>query len=252
MSTKDKNNPQQHPNTTEGNRRSWKGFIYLTVGLIIFTAVGASAITVVVLQKLGLIAGNSSTPSPSPTITSESSIPSPSATVSSTPSPVEVPTPVATTSSTPTNSSGTILQSSLINTDCQSATPGFQIENVLRKVNKSASIGGEVLPVVVEIGGYYDNVQAGKPFEAVCSLNNSFTELKLVFGVDGSNRYAVPENKLIFRVELDNKPVETQEVVVGKKYTANLNLQGVKNVKLRAECVNKDCPLLSISEMSLR
>ena len=250
MSTKDKNNSQQHQNPTEGNRRNWKGFIYLTVGIMIFTAVGASAITVVVLQKLGLIAGNSSTPSPSPTITSESSIPSPIATVSSTPSPTEVVTPVATPSQSPTISSAT--QSSLINTDCQSATPGFEIENVLKKVNKSASIGGEVLPLVVNIGGYYDNVEAGKPFEAVCNLNNSFTELRLVYGVDSSNRYAVPENKLIFRVELDNKPVETQEVVEGKKYTVNLNLQGVKNVKLRAECVNKDCPSLSISEMSLR
>ncbi|QSJ19563.1 NPCBM/NEW2 domain-containing protein [Nostoc sp. UHCC 0702] len=122
----------------------------------------------------------------------------------------------------------------------------------MKKVNKSASIGGEVLPVVVNIGGYYDNVEAGKPFEAVSNLNNSFTELRLVYGVDSSNRYAAPENKLIFRVELDNKPVETQEVVEGKKYTANLNLQGVKNVKLRVECVNKDCPLLSITEMSLR
>lgn len=251
MSLKDKSNLQQEQHSTGGNKKNWKGLMYLILGTMIFTAVGASALTVVVLQKFGLIASNSSTPSPSPTITAQSPISSPSAIASPTTSPVEVATPVVTPSQSPTISSGT--QSSLINTDCQSATPGLDIERVLRKVDKSASIGGEVLPLVVNIGSnYYEFIEGGQPFEAVCNVNNSFSELKLVYGVDSSNRYAIPDNKLIFKVELDNKPGEIQEVAVGKKYTANLSLQGVKNVKLRAECINKQCPSLSFTEMSLR
>jgi hypothetical protein len=102
MSPRDQNSSQQ----PERNKRKLKFYIYLITGIIIFTAVGASAITVVVLQKLGLITGNG-LPSPSPTIPSiavpsptvtPSPIPSetPTPTISPTPSPSPTPTPLST------------------------------------------------------------------------------------------------------------------------------------------------------------
>jgi hypothetical protein len=242
-------NTSKNQNVTGGSRRNWRGLISLIAASIIVAAIGGSALTVVVLQRLGLLANNNPSPSPAPTTTPES----PTPTIS--PTATELPTPIASPIATPsvTDSPLTTLPSSLLNTDCQSSTPGFRVENVLKRAKDSGSIGGEVLPILVEMGGYYGRVESNQPLEAVCNLKNNFTELRLVYGVNSGNSNAFPENKLLFRVELDNKPVEIKEVIVGEKYTSNLKLPGVKNVKLRVECTNpnKYCPPLSISEMTL-
>ncbi|TBR58118.1 hypothetical protein B4U84_19440 [Westiellopsis prolifica IICB1] len=257
MSPKDRRIPENQQSNPSGvNGRNMKRLIYLVTAIMIFTAVGASAVTVIVLQRLGFIAGNLS-PSPSPTELPASPTNSVSPIVTETPSvsPSESVTPaipVSTAIPTSTISATPILQSSLLNTDCQSATPGWRVENILKKVDESGSVGGEVLPILVDIGGYNRYIEAGQPLEAVCNLNGSFTELNLVYGVNSGNRYAFKDNKLVFRVDLDNKTVEAKEVIVGEKYTSNLNLQGVKNVKLRVECLKKYCPPLSIAQMSLK
>ncbi len=50
MSLKDKSSSQQHQNNAKRNGMSLKSRIYLTAGIMIFTAIGASAVTVLALE----------------------------------------------------------------------------------------------------------------------------------------------------------------------------------------------------------
>jgi hypothetical protein len=177
-----------------------------------------------------------------------------------TPVPSPSPTiPPADTNSAPTASSHDLSlnnqPSVLVKQECLSATPGYNLNYILRRPTKeSVPLGREVLPLLafMQSDEYYVSIPANKPVELACNLKSSFKELKLVFGVHGANSYARPENKLVFGVFLDNKPAGTKQVVVGEKQEWTLPLQGVKNVSLRAECTTDSCPALSFAEMSLK
>jgi hypothetical protein len=179
--------------------------------------------------------------------------------VASIPTPLATNTPVLYPNSTlpiPQNITAVLsFSKNLPETECQSATPGRSLEQILRKQDKfSLTLGREVLPLLVNIeDGYYGNATIYRklPIEFVCNVNSSYRQLKLVYGVHGANTLANPDNKLGFTVFLDNKPVETRQVVVGYKQEWILNLQGVKNVAFRTECSVESCPSLSFAEMSL-
>jgi hypothetical protein len=148
--------------------------------------------------------------------------------------------------------------SSLVNRDCQSATPGRNLDYILKKGDSSITLGREVLPLLAYLP--YDLsiisgdpfIPVGNPVEVVCNLKANFQSLKLVFGVNSANSNAQPNNKILFGVYLDGNLAGTKEVIVGSKQEWTLNLQGVKNVALRAECISGKCPALSFAEMSLR
>lgn len=145
-------------------------------------------------------------------------------------------------------------QSPLFESNCESATPGRSLNEILiTPSNASVPLGREVLPLLAYMTGTYNAViNKSRPIEFVCNLNSSFKELKLVFGVHGGNDWARPENKLLFGVYLDGNLAGTKEVIVGSKQELALNLQGVKNVSLRAECKSDNCPALCFTEMSLK
>ncbi|MFB2892164.1 hypothetical protein ACE1CI_04385 [Aerosakkonemataceae cyanobacterium BLCC-F50] len=147
--------------------------------------------------------------------------------------------------------------SSLVNRDCQSATPGRNLDYILKKGDSSITLGREVLPLLAYLsydyslsGDYF--IPVGNPVEVVCNLKANFQSLKLVFGVHSGNSFAQPNNKILFGVYLDGNLAGTKEVIVGPKQEWTLNLQGVKNVALRAECISGKCPGLYFAEMSLR
>lgn len=153
------------------------------------------------------------------------------------------------------NTTATSFPKNLPETECQSATPGRNLDQILQKQDKfSLTLGREVLPLLVNVeDGIYGNSRIYRklPVEFVCNVNSSYRQLKLVYGVHGANSLANPDNKLAFTVFLDNKPVETRQVIVGSKQEWILNLQGVRNVAFRAECSVETCPSLSFAEMSL-
>jgi hypothetical protein len=158
----------------------------------------------------------------------------------------------------PTNDPNTVgLLKNITETECQSATPGRNLDRILQiqKQEKfSLTLGREVLPLLasVEDGNYGNNqIYRKTPIEFVCNLNSSYKQLKLVYGVHGANQLATPDNKIIFTMFLDGKPAGVRQVVAGSKQELILNLQGVKNVAFRAECAVENCPSLSFAEMSL-
>lgn len=165
-------------------------------------------------------------------------------------------TSTADITSTPPNPPDVVSQSSLLDTECQTATAGASLDQILVKLKDSFSVtlGRETLPLFAYMQSYYNSsyITLDKPVEFVCNLKSNYKELKLVFGVHGGNNYALPQNKLLFQVFLDNKPVARKEVAVGAKQELSLNLSGVKNVSLRAECNTQYCPALSFTEMSLK
>jgi hypothetical protein len=171
--------------------------------------------------------------------------------VSPTTSPVITNNPAIATN----NSSTSGFSKNITETECQSATPGRDLERMLKKKDKfSLTLGREILPLFAYIeDGNYGNSQIFRqtPLEFVCNVNSSYRQLKLVYGVHGANRLATPDNKLIFTIFLDGKPVEVRQVVAGSKQEWVLNLQGVKNVAFRTECAVENCPSLSFAEMSL-
>jgi hypothetical protein len=273
MSPKDSRNSPNHPQKSEGGnenkqRKNPIVFISLITGLIIATAIGASVITAVILKQGNLIGGNN-TASPTPTV-AETPTASPTPTVAETPTasptpivaetPTASPTPIVTESPTASPSSPSAI---LLKQNCQTATPGISLYSdsfslgILTKTSGiSITLGREVLPLLAYMSTDSNGdaiIRASKPAEFVCNLQSSFKELKLVFGVHSGNGAARPENKLLLEVFLDGKPAGTREVVVGSKQEWTLNIQGVKNVSLRAECtIDKFCPALSFTEMSLR
>jgi hypothetical protein len=145
------------------------------------------------------------------------------------------------------------LASVLLQTDCQSATPGKNLNYILSKHdNVSVTLGREVIPLFAIVGNLNAEIDSRTPIEFVCNLKSSYKELKLVFGVHSGNSYALPNNKLMFTAFLDGKQAGTKQVVVGSKQEWILNLQGVKNVALRTECTVKTCPALYFTEMTLK
>ena len=256
MSPKDKNSSeQQHQSSTKGNRMSLKNRIYLIAGIMIFTAIGASVVTVLALVRLGLIGGKSLTQSPSPSIISESPIPTTPSTLSNPepsptiPEPVISPTPIITNSPEASAASSGVLY---IATKCLSTTSGIDnINSMLRSPNSSQiSIGKEIVSEIANIS-YYNQVSQSQPLEFVCGLNSSYKELKLVFGIDDANRYAQPSNKIELQVFLDKKPAEARQVTVGAKQTLVVKVEGIKNLGLRVSCTST-CPPLSFVDMGLK
>lgn len=175
--------------------------------------------------------------------------------VTSLPPSTPAPSPSPNSSFEPSPTSSEVLGSSsvLTQTECQSATPGEAINSILRSVdNFSLTLGREVVPLLAYMGDYSGRISRSKPIEIVCNLQSSYSELKLVYGVHGGNFYSLPNNKLLFTVFLNSKPAGTKPVVVGPKQQWNLNVQGVTNVSLRAECTTETCPSLSFTEMTLK
>ncbi len=257
MSPRDKNSSeQQHQSTTKGNRMSLKNRIYLTAGIMIFTAIGASAVTVLVLERLGLIGGKSSTQSPSPTVISESPIPTtPSTPTNPSPSPnipepSISPTPIITNSPEASATSSSVVLYTA--TKCISTTPGWNIDQMLHGSNNSTiSIGKEIVSEIANISGSYNLLSQSQPLEFVCGLNSSYKELKLVFGIADGHSYAQPNNKIDLQVFLDKKPADTRQVTVGAKQTLVVKVQGINNLGLRVSCTST-CPPLSFLDMGLK
>lgn len=244
MNPRDKNSSQQ----PEGNKRNLKGYIYLIVGIVILTAMGTSAITIVVLKRLGLISGLP-IPSPSPTVSSISPSPSPSPTVSPTlPIPSTSPT-VSSISRSPSPSPQVLYTA----TQCLSDTPGISLNQILHSPNNSTiTIGKEFVSEIANISNYYGYQEiTSQPLEFICSLNSSYKQLRLVFGVNDVNPLSQPSNKIQFEILLDNKSAATQQVTVGPKQTLDLDVQGIKTVALRVACTST-CPPLSFTEMELK
>lgn len=155
------------------------------------------------------------------------------------------------------SSAGTVgTATTLLQTECQSATAGSDLNGFLGKAdNFQVTLGREVLPLLVFMQDWYykgGKIYRVRPIEFVCNLKSSYKELRLVFGVHGGNELASPSNKLTFSVFVDNKPAGTRQVVVGSKQELSVNLQGVNNVALRAECTVETCPSLSFTEMALK
>ncbi|MDV2996291.1 MAG: hypothetical protein N4J56_005945 [Chroococcidiopsis sp. SAG 2025] len=162
------------------------------------------------------------------------------------PSPVSIPEPPPSSPAAP-GSSPVLAQ-----TQCQSATPGKTLDDILGGIdNFPLTLGREVVPLLVVMGNN-GAIYRSEPVEIVCNLQSSYTELQLVYGVHSGNSYSLPKNKLLFSVFLDSKPAGTKEIVVGSKQKWNLNLQSVTNVRLRAECTTAICPALSFTEMTLK
>jgi hypothetical protein len=167
--------------------------------------------------------------------------------------PTPSPSPVGSPEPSPSGSVVPGSSSVLTQTECQSATPGKAIGDILRSSdNFPLTLGREVVPLLAFMGDYYGRIYRSEPVEIVCNLKSSYAELRLVYGVHGGNSYSLPQNKLLFSVFLNSKPAGTKEVVVGPKQQWNLNLQGVTNVSLRAECTTQTCPSLSFTEMTLK
>jgi hypothetical protein len=188
-----------------------------------------------------------------PDIQAVSSVPLPSIT----PSPSSSLSPEASASTSPTTNN---LPTTLLQTDCQSATPGVSLDRLLRKVdNFSLTLGREVVPLLASIGlasigDLSASISRSQPLEFVCNLQSGYKQLKLVYGIHGGNRYALPNKKIIYSVFLDGKLASTQPklIVVGSKQAWNLNVENVKNIAFRAECATEICPSLSFTEMTLR
>jgi hypothetical protein len=149
------------------------------------------------------------------------------------------------------------LSKNITETECQSGTPGRNLDRILQIQKQEKfplTLGREVLPLLASVeDGYYGNNQIYRktPIEFVCNVSSSYKQLKLVYGIHGANQLATPDNKIIFTMFLDGKPAGIRQVVAGSKQEWVLNLQGVKNVAFRAECAVDNCPSLSFAEMSL-
>ncbi len=183
-----------------------------------------------------------------PDIQAVSSVPPPS--IAPSPSPALSPEASASISPVANNLPTTILQ-----TDCQSATPGVNLDGLLRKVdNFPLTLGREVLPLLAYIGDWNASISRSQPLEFVCNLQSGYKQLKLVYGIHGGNRFALPNKKIIYSVFLDGKLAGTQPklIVVGSKQTWNLNVENVKNIAFRVECATEVCPSLSFTEMALQ
>jgi hypothetical protein len=182
-----------------------------------------------------------------PDIQAASSVPLPS-----TPSPPLASSPEPSTSNSPTTNN---LPTTILQTECQSATPAVNLDGLLRKVdNFSLTLGREVVPLLAYIGDYNASISRSQPLEFVCNLQSGYKQLKLVYGVHGGNRLALPNKKIIFSVFLDGKLAGTQpkSIVVGSKQAWTLNVQNIKNIAFRAECMTEICPSLSFTEMTLQ
>ncbi|MEO1428415.1 MAG: hypothetical protein AAFV71_04980 [Cyanobacteria bacterium J06633_8] len=168
------------------------------------------------------------------------------------------PTPTPTVATSPENTKSVppiaIKKASTVwKQKCASATPGSSLRNMFRSKNDSSvTFGKEVLPLFAYISGNNRSISGKTPLEFVCNLNSSYQQLNFVFGVHSANSYALPENNISFQVFLDSELAGNKQVVVGQKQEWKLNLQGVKNISLRAECTTNKCPALSFSEMSLQ
>lgn len=253
MNPRDKNSSEQHQNTTERNRMSLKNRIYLIVGGLIVTFVGGAVTTVVVLQRLGFISGNSSIPLSSPSRIPESPVPStPSASSNPSPSPTIPespisPTPIIPNSPSPIPSSSGVLYTA---TKCLSDTPGVDISQMLHSPNNSQiTIGKEFVSEIANIS--YNYQLNSQPLEFICNLHSGYKELSLVFGVNDANPLSQPSNKIQLEVFLDNKSAETRQVSVGAKETLALNVQGMNTVALKVSCTST-CPPLSFIDMGLK
>jgi hypothetical protein len=173
--------------------------------------------------------------------------------VTSLPSSTPISPPIEISTPSPSSQVVTSPPSMLPKTECQSATPGKNLSDILQERNNfSLTLGRELVPLLAYIGDYNARIYREEPIEMVCNLQSSYSNLKLVYGVHGGNSQSLPENRLMFSVFLDKKAVGAKEVVVGSKYQWDLNLQGVKNVSLRVECASKVCPSLSFTEMTLK
>jgi hypothetical protein len=174
-------------------------------------------------------------------------------------SPATVPASgILSTTPLPTNDPSIIgLSKNITETECQSGTPGRNLDRILQIQKQEKfplTLGREVLPLLASVeDGYYGNNQIYRktPIEFVCNLKSSYKQLKLVYGIHGANQLATPDNKIIFTMFLDGKPAGIRQVVAGSKQEWILSLQGVKNVAFRAECAVDNCPSLSFAEMSL-
>lgn len=269
MSTKDsKNSP--NPQKPEGGndnkpKKNPMVFISLITGLVITTAIGASAITAVILKQYNLIGGSNSTASPTPTV-AETLSPSPTATVAETPTvspaPIiaETPTvsPTAIITETPTPPpSGTAV--SLLDTECLSSTAGVEKSLVKPREPLNIAIGGEVLPEIAylfsEDGKPYSYISTRKPAGVSCALNSKFQQLNLVVGINGKHDYARQGDKILFEVSLDNKLVATKTLKTAAKLVLNINVQNARSVGIKATCgveTYNDCPYVAFADMSLR
>ncbi len=269
MSPKDSRNSPNHSQKSEGGndnkqKKNPMVFISLIAGLIIATAIGASAITAVILKQYNLIGGNS-TASPTPTV-AETLSPSTTPTVAETPSPS--PTPIVavipTTSATPTVTetltpfpSGTAV--SLLDTECLSSTAGVEKSLVKQREPQNIAIGGEVLPELAYLssqdGKPYSYIPTTKPAGVSCALNSKFRQLNLVVGINGKHDYARQGDKILFEVSLDNKLVATKTLKTAAKEVLNINVQNARSVGIKASCgveTYSDCPYVALVDMSLR
>ncbi|MEH2061356.1 MAG: hypothetical protein V7K50_03640 [Nostoc sp.] len=252
MTPRDKNSTEQYQNTTERKRMSLKSRIYLIAGGLTVTFVGGSVITVLVLQRLGLISSNSSIPLSSPSRIPESPVPStpststnPSASPTISESPIS-PTPIITNSSSPITSSPGVLYTA---TKCISDTPGYDISQMLHSPNNAQiTIGKEFVSEIANIS--YGNQLTPQPLEFICNLHSSYKKLNLVFGVNDANPLSQPSNKIQLEIFLDNKSAETRQVTVGAKQTLSLNVEGKNTVGLKVSCTST-CPPLGFLDMGL-
>jgi hypothetical protein len=183
-----------------------------------------------------------------PDIQAVSSVPSPSVA----PSPSPTLSPEVSVSISPTING---LPTTLLQTDCQSATPGVSLDGLLRKVdNFPLTLGREVVPLLAYVGDWNASISRSQPLEFVCNLQSGYKQLKLVYGIHGGNKYALPNKKIMYSMFLDGKlaSVQPKSVMVGAKQIWNLNIENVKNIAFRVECMTEICPSLSFTEMTLQ
>jgi hypothetical protein len=129
-----------------------------------------------------------------PDIQAVSSVPSPSVA----PSPSPTLSPEVSVSISPTING---LPTTLLQTDCQSATPGVSLDGLLRKVdNFPLTLGREVVPLLAYVGDWNASISRSQPLEFVCNLQSGYKQLKLVYGIHGGNKYALPNKKIMYSV----------------------------------------------------
>lgn len=265
MSLKESDNLSNHnQNPQRGNKKNVKAIISLVAGIMIITAISSSALTVIVLQRLGIIVLNNPTLSPSPTALptptaspSPTALPTPTASPSATalPTPTESASPTAspspTTSPSPTSSPDSA--SSIFTTQCLSATPGYESVLVKNSEPPNIVIAGEVLP---ELGyfysGKYDSLPVVAEAEVSCILESKFQQLNLVVGMDSRDPQAVDNRSITVEMRVNGELKQTNTVTLGSKQRMSINLQNVRSLGIKAKCSYYRCPRLSILETSLK
>jgi hypothetical protein len=146
-------------------------------------------------------------------------------------------------------------KSTLLESTCVSSTPGHSVENMFRKEEGKATFGREMVASIASIGmlGYPNNsISRTTNIEFVCGLNNSYKELKMVFGVHSADSLAQPANKIELEVFLNGKSAGKKIVAVGARQEFPLNVKGAQDISFKLSCLKDICPPLIFSEMSLR